>query len=110
VVTVNKKPDKIDRLFENFASEKVSVIIDKDITLTMESEEMSQTQQTPLQVNGYLTDVDDEFLYLGHEPNGIHQAIRKDYIVHMEIFAEEVEEVEGILQTVETTKMKRDYN
>jgi hypothetical protein len=84
-IVVDPLHEKVDRLFENFAAEKIIVILDKDIELTIETEEGTQSHKTPVTAQGYLTDCDDTYLYLGQQPNGINQAIHKDYIVHIEI-------------------------
>lgn len=89
---VATKVAKVDRLFENFASELVTILMDKDIEISSQSEEMIQTQKMPMSASGYLTDVDDQYIYLGHAPNGIHQAIRKEYIIHIEITEAELDE------------------
>lgn len=85
-----KKTEKnMDLLLENFAGEIVEVIINKDIELTEQTEESLNTMKSSLSTKGYLTDLDDSFLYLGYEPNSIHQAINRDFVVYIGLAEEE---------------------
>lgn len=87
---IKKKTEKnMDLLLENFAGEIVEVIINKDIELTEQTEEALNTMKSSLSTTGYLTDLDDSFLYLGHEPNMIHQAINRDFVVYIGLSEEE---------------------
>lgn len=87
---MKKKTEKnMDLLLENFAGEVVEVIINKDIELTEQTEESLNTMKSSLSTKGYLTDLDDNFLYLGYEPNVIHQAINRDFVVYIGLAEEE---------------------
>lgn len=108
-MAIKKKSDKVDRLFENFASEKIIIVLDKDIELTLDNEEGHQTHKTPVTATGFLTDIDEEYVYLGHTPNGIHQAIRKEYIVHIEIDTS-TDTDDDIMDIGELPKGIRGYN
>lgn len=79
------KKTNIDRLFELFASEFVTVMIDKDVEQVTQTEESIQTMKHPISFAGYLTDADDEYVYLGIEQNTISQAVKRNLIAHIEL-------------------------
>jgi hypothetical protein len=90
----NPKPstEKIDLLFNNFVGEIISVMLNKDVEQTKQTETKIETLRSSISVNGYLIDMDDDFLYLGYEPSTIAQAVKRDFIVHIEI-ADNLEEL-----------------
>ncbi len=84
-----KTETKGNHLFELFAGEYVSILLDMQVESVSQSAETIDMVKTPLNITGYLTDEDDDYFYLGHEPNVYNQAVKKDIIVHIEVIEEE---------------------
>ena len=90
-----KVKQDMDLLLANFGGELVTVILNKDIEHHRQSENSIEVIKTPLSVSGYLTDIDDSFIYLGLSENQIHQAVNRDFVVHVELADEnELQEIE----------------
>ncbi len=82
---------KGNHLFELFAGEYVSIILDMQVESVSQGAETIDMVKTPLNVSGYLTDEDDVYFYLGHEPNIYNQAVKKDMVIHIEVVEEETQ-------------------
>lgn len=80
---------KESHLFELFAGEYVSILLNMQIESVSQNVETIDMVKTPLNITGYLTDEDDEYFYLGHEPDVYNQAIKKEMIMHLEVIEEE---------------------
>jgi len=78
-----------NRIFENFTGEHITILLNKDTRQTVEIDGRLQIIQSPALVEGYLIDEDEEFYYLGPNPDSFNQAVNKRYIVHIEISKEE---------------------
>lgn len=98
--------DKIDLLFETFVGESVSILLDKEIEQIRQTETHIETLKSSLSVNGYIIDMDDDFIYLGYNQESIAQAVKKSYIIHVEISNESDE----ILSSIDLPKDEKDYN
>jgi hypothetical protein len=83
------KTDKLDRFFEMLAGEFIQVVLDKDVESSVQTEKTVSINKTPLIVEGYLVEEDDVYVFLGQQPNTITQAIRKEYIIHIQVTSEE---------------------
>ena len=103
------KAKKSDRLFEIFAGEYVAIIIDQSMEQTVTNGETLQTVKSPLSVQGYLTDEDDTYLYLGHTPEQFHHAVKKDMVVHVEI-GEEKTALDELIESGELPEREEEYN
>lgn len=87
---VAKTVESMDLLLKNFAGEQVEIVLDKDLEHPMTSDgESIEVIKMPLTVTGYLTDIDDQFVYLGLSINQINQAVNKDFIIHIGIMDED---------------------
>lgn len=84
-----KTESKGNHLFELFAGEYVSILLNMQIESVSQNLETVDMIKTPLNITGYLTDEDDDYYYLGHEPNIYNQAVKKNMIVHLEVIEEE---------------------
>lgn len=87
-----------NHLFELFAGEYVSILLDMQVESVVQKKDTVEMVKTPLNVTGYLTDEDDLYFFLGHEPNVYNQAVKKDMIVHIEV-VEETNEKEEIFKS-----------
>lgn len=83
------KKHQESHLFELFAGEYVSILLDMQIESVSQNLETVDMIKTPLNITGYLTDEDYDYYYLGHEPNVYNQAVKKSMIVHLEVIEEE---------------------
>jgi hypothetical protein len=81
-----------DMFFDIFAGQYVIIVLNKDTENTVASVEMTEVNKTPMIAVGYLLEQDETYLYLGHSADEVHQAIKKEFIVHVEIHNEEIEE------------------
>lgn len=91
-----KKPVKKESnsiLFEVFCGEAVTIMINRDVEQTEQNETTIKTLKTSLSVQGYLIEVDDEYLYLGYDPEIISQAVKKESIVHIESMIDPLDEI-----------------
>jgi len=88
------KQSQGSHLFELFAGEYVSIILDMQVESVSQGADTIDMVKTPLNVSGYLTDEDDDYFYMGHEPNVYNQAVKKAMIIHLEVVEEEKPKVE----------------
>ena len=80
-----------NRVFENFAGEYVTILLNKDTKQTVELEGKLQIIQSPALIQGFLIDEDDEYYYIGHTDKSFNQVVNKKYIVHIELSSAESE-------------------
>lgn len=78
-----------NRVFENFAGEHITILLNKDTKQTVEVDGRLQIIQSPALVEGYLIDEDDEYYYIGHTQKAFNQVVNKRYIVHIELTNQE---------------------
>lgn len=97
------------RLFDFFVGDIVSIILDQQVEHTIEKTNSVQTMKSPLSVQGYVLDMDDEYVYLGHSPDQISQAVKIDFIVHIET-AKEENPINKILNEIDTPDKPEGYN
>lgn len=84
-----------NRVFENFAGEHITILLNKDTKQTVEIDGRLQIIQSPALIEGYLIDEDDEYYYIGHNDKSFNQVVNKKYIVHIELSSsEKVEQVD----------------
>ena len=95
-----KNSEKEELLFELFAGEYVSIILDMMVENVIQSASEVEMTKAPLTVSGYLSDADDVYYYLGHEPNVFNQAIRKERIIHVEVIEEPKEKKPDVFKDV----------
>lgn len=92
---MTKQKEKVNCLFEVFAGELVAMLIKVNVERTKQSAKGVELIKAPLSVNGYLTDEDDYYFYLGSEPNKYEQAVKKDEVLHVELYQEVDEQLIG---------------
>lgn len=101
---------KISKFFELFCGEYVMIIINKEAEETIQTETKIKSTKHPLVVTGYIIEEDDEYLFLGHDPQLISQAIKKSYIIHIEITDERDADAELLNEIVDVPKSDKGYN
>jgi hypothetical protein len=82
-----------NRVFENFAGEFITILLNKDTKQTVEIDGRLQIIQSPALIEGFLIDEDDEYYYIGHNEKSFNQVVNKKYIVHIEVGNPEKEEI-----------------
>lgn len=100
---------KITSFFEVFAGEHITVIINQNMEQSVTDGETLQTLKSPISVSGYLTDEDDDYYYLGHEPGQYNQALKKNMVTHAAL-TEEDDVMTEILNNAETPTKNEEYN
>ena len=81
--------EKMDLLLSNFAGEQVEIVVDRDLETPVGTQDGGfELINIPLTIQGYLTDHDDKFIYLGLSVNQINQCVQKDYVVHIGVVDE----------------------
>ena len=85
---MTKKEKKVTSLFDTFAGEYVSVMLDKEITQHIQIGQSIESVKVPINFEGYLTEMCDSYIYLGQIPGTISQAIKTDTIFHIQVTAE----------------------
>ena len=98
--------EKVDVLFDVFAGEHISIILDKEVEQVRQTETHIETLKSSISISGYAVDMDDDYIYLGYEPGIISQAIKKTFIVHIEI----TNPNNDILSSIELPKDEKEYN
>lgn len=107
-MTVKKKTKaKTDRLFEIFCGEAITVMVNRDSEQTTQTETTVETTKAPIVLAGYLVDADDDYLFLGYEPDSINQAIARETVVHVEIMDNPLDD---LMSGMETPKTGRGLN
>lgn len=88
-----KQEIKLDRLFEIFCGELVTIMLDRDLEETTQTETHIETLKTSISIQGFLVEMDDDFLFLGITPDMITQAVYKTHVVHIEILDLDIDEI-----------------
>ena len=102
-----------NRIFESFCGEYVETRLNKDNRQTIEMGGKIVTVHSQNIIKGFLVDEDDEYYYVGHNPETFSHAVNKRYIVHIgatnetEREAEQQELLDGL---VDRPERKSDYN
>jgi hypothetical protein len=91
-----------NRVFENFAGEYITILLNKDTKQTIEIDGRLQIIQSPALIQGYLIDEDDEYYYIGHNESSFNQVVNKRYIVHIELGNSETEEEQQDLELLDS--------
>lgn len=88
---VNIVAKKDTTFFNIFGGQYIIIVLDKDQENTVANHEMTEVNKTPMVAVGYFLDENEDYIFLGHSADEIHQAVRKEYVVHVEIHNEDVE-------------------
>lgn len=89
------------KLFEYMCGEFVSIVLNFSTEHTVAGETSVETTKSPVIISGYVTDEDDDYLYLGQEPNTISQLVKKEFIILAEVSKEETE-IDSIMNDIPT--------
>lgn len=73
------------KLFEIFCGDFVQIHLNKNLKQTVQVGDQLKTIETTIVLEGFLTDEDDKYYYLGLEPEHYHIAVDKKQVVTIEI-------------------------
>lgn len=83
------KQDQLPNLFQvAFVGEYVEIIAKFYQTYKEESDSRIIESTAPASIKGYLLEYDDDYYYLGDEPNSVNRAIKKTDVSYIEIVDE----------------------
>jgi hypothetical protein len=85
--TSKKAPDH-NILFEVFCGEAIDIMLDQSFEQTEQNETTVKTLKASIRVQGFLIEIDDNFLYLGYDPEIISQAVPRHRVVHIELMTD----------------------
>lgn len=107
------KKTKTDRLFELFAGEYVQILLNKDLESLEQTETHVSSTKMPLAIRGFIVEEDEEYLYLAQNMDvlagvTITGAVRKSFILHIELGQLEEEVVE--MPALDLPKTKEGWN
>lgn len=88
------KKDNNDKLFDIFAGDYVNVVLDFTIESITQTEREVEQVKAPLIAEGWLTDQDDNYFYLGIIPEAYSQALRRTAVILVEAKAPPEVEIE----------------
>ena len=92
--------------FLSFVGEYVQVIS----SFQMAHPEEMEGAGLPLMIEGFVLDADDDYIYLGPDPEeGIKQAIKKDFVVFVQAL-EQGSDIEDAFSGLTSGTKKRDMN
>lgn len=84
------KLEPLPNLFQiTFIGEYVEIIAKFYQTYKEESDTRLIESTAPASIKGYLLEFDDEYYYLGNEPNAVNRVIRKTDVSYIEIVDED---------------------
>lgn len=106
---MENEKDPYPLFWTTFVGEKVSITINQTSSLTNVSEMGTITETFPVFYEGILLDMDEEFLYLGKNPNEINQAVKRIHITHIMV-NEELDQFDEILNEMEVPEKPEDVN
>ncbi len=85
------------KFFKTFRNEFVSILTRTQIEHTVSTATSVESMKTPLNIKGFLLDIDDDYYYLGMTPEFINQTVKIDEVIHIEIVPEEADLMEQLL-------------
>jgi hypothetical protein len=79
---MNKEPE-LSTFFLAFMAQEVIITTTVSTTVNFTDEVGNTVEIMPIFYEGILLDHDDEYFYLGENPNEINQAVKKTCVIHM---------------------------
>lgn len=108
-MVVKTKKNLLGLFFQTFVGEYVSIVINMYTKVQHDTEEGVALQESPMNVVGYLLDIDEEYYYLGEEANSIQQAVKKDVVAHIEILQLKTA-YDDVLDAMADPETEQDFN
>lgn len=85
MMTKPKLNPETTKLFDIFNGDFVSIITTQYVESVTQSEHTVEQVKSPIMIEGFLTDEDDNYYFLGSEPDCYEQAVKKEFTVIIEI-------------------------
>lgn len=102
-----------NRIFENFCGEYVEIKLNKDSKQSVDVGGKIVTVHSQNAIRGFLVDEDDEYYYIGHNPQTFSHAVKKQYIMHISITSEQAEDLEQqefLDELIDRPESESEYN
>jgi hypothetical protein len=80
---MNGKEQEITTFFLAFIGQEVIITTNCNTTVNFSDEAGNTVEIMPIFYEGILLDHDQEYLYLGENPNEINQAVKKSSVIHI---------------------------
>lgn len=100
----------MSRLFEIFTSEYVRLTLKKNIKQSIKTKNVSEMVELPIMIEGFFTEEDDTYYYLGYEPGSISIAVSQYEVSTMEICDPNEQLAENLNDLVETPENDNGMN
>lgn len=81
-----------EAFFANFIGVRVEVVADFYQNYQEETAESRITNHAPASIQGYILDVDNEFVYLGKNPHEVSMCLKRPKVLYIEVIGEPREE------------------
>ena len=100
----------MSRLFEIFSGEYVRITLTRNSKQTIEHKGAIKTVESPMVVEGYFTEEDDDHLYLGIQPGQIQAVVIRELFGTMEIIDPNEEQDDILNEFMEKPTKKTGMN
>lgn len=77
-----------DTFHHSFVGEKVEIVAGFYQNYMEETADSRITNQAPASIQGFILDLDDDYMYLGKNPTEVSMCIRRDTVLYIEILVE----------------------
>lgn len=91
-----------NNILEMLLGEFIKLTLKRSLKQTVEIRGTYKTIESPFKVYGYLIDIDDEYYYLGLEPNQLHKCVPKTSVDMLELADPDEKNIEFMEDIVET--------
>lgn len=92
----------MSKIFECFTGEFVTVLLNKDDKNSVNLGNNIKSVQSPMVIGGFLIEEDDEYFFMGYDPDLICIAVKRNQVVVMEIVDQNAEIAHQLDDAVET--------
>lgn len=75
----------MSHVFECFTGEFVRIVLTKDNKSSVQFGQGVKTVYAPMLIEGFLIDEDDDYFFVGFEPEIVWRAVKKDQVVLIEM-------------------------
>lgn len=81
-----------EAFFASFIGDRVEIVADFYQNYSEETAESRITNHAPASIQGYILDLDNEFLYLGKNPHEVSMCLKRDRVLYIEVIGGETKE------------------
>jgi len=87
-----KRDDMSEAFFSTFIGDRVEIVADFYQNYSEETAESRITNHAPASIQGYILDLDSEFLYLGKNPHEVSMCLKRNKVLYIEVIGSPTEE------------------